>query len=125
MNANYVRIKELPDFDNYGPMLEAVMRGDYFISTGEVLLPTVEVSTASEAAITATADVQWTFPLAFAEVVWGDGNKTFTQTFPLSETRPYGSQTFTWKTNAEGWKWARVAVWDIAGNGAFINPVRR
>ena len=41
MNANYVRIGELPDFDNYGRMLEAVSRGDYFISMGEVLLPEV------------------------------------------------------------------------------------
>ena len=39
MNANYVRIGALPDFDNYGRMLEAVSRGDYFISMGEVLLP--------------------------------------------------------------------------------------
>lgn len=125
MNANYVRIKELPAFDNYGQMLEAVARGDYFISMGEVMLPKVEVSTASEATITATAGVQWSFPLAFGEIVWGDGNKTFTETFPLTDTRPFGSTTFTWKTNAKGWKWARVAVWDIAGNGAFINPVRR
>jgi hypothetical protein len=125
MNANYVRMKELPDFDNYGQMLEAVARGDFFISMGEVLIPKVDVSTASENAITATTAVQWTFPLAFGEIVWGDGNKTFTTTFPLTETRPFGSSTFTWKTDAKGWKWARVAVWDIAGNGAFINPVRK
>ena len=65
MNANYVRIGELPDFDNYGRMLEAVSRGDYFISMGEVLLPEVEISKASPSAITATAKVQWTFPLGF------------------------------------------------------------
>jgi hypothetical protein len=47
MNANYVRIGELPDFDHYGRMLEAVSRGDYFISMGEVLLPEVEISKAS------------------------------------------------------------------------------
>ena len=125
MNANYVRMNELPGFDNYGQMLEAIARGDYFISMGEVLLPKLEVSKASPAAITATASVQWTFPLAFAEIVWGDGKETFTQTFPMSETRPFGNATFTWKTDAKDWKWARVAVWDVAGNGAFINPVRR
>ena len=47
MNANYVRIGELPDFDHYGRMLEAVSRGDYFISMGQVLLPEVEISKAS------------------------------------------------------------------------------
>jgi hypothetical protein len=125
MNANYVRMDELPGFDNYGRMLDSVARGDYFISMGEVLLPRVEVSTASPEAITVTTGVRWTFPLAFGEIVWGDGNRTYTQTFPLTETRPFGNATFTWKTEAKDWKWARVAVWDIAGNGAFINPVRK
>jgi hypothetical protein len=97
MNANYVRMNELPDFDHYGQLLEAVERGDYFVSMGEVLLPKVEVSTASPDTIVVRADVQWTFPLAFGEIVWSDGNKTFTQTFPLTDTRPFGSQTFTWK----------------------------
>ena len=88
MNANYVRIGELPDFDHYGRMLEAVSRGDYFISMGEVLLPEVEISKASPSAIKATARVQWTFPLAFGEIVWGDGKETFTQTFDLDRDSP-------------------------------------
>src|SRR5882762_3682430 len=116
MNANYVRIGELPSFDNYGRMLEAVSRGDYFISMGQVLLPEVEISKASPAAIKAKTRVQWTFPLAFGEIVWGDGKETFTRTFNLNETRPFGSATFEWKTEAKDWKWARVAVWDVAGN---------
>ncbi len=125
MNANYVRIGELPDFDNYGRVLEAVSRGDYFISMGEVLLPEVEISKASPLAIAVTARVQWTFPLAFGEIVWGDGKETFTRTFDLTDTRSFGSETFKWSTEAKNWQWARVAVWDVAGNGAFINPVRR
>ncbi|MEP6540487.1 MAG: hypothetical protein ABJF23_34510 [Bryobacteraceae bacterium] len=125
MNANYVRMNELPDFDHYGQVLEAVSRGDYFISMGEVLLPKVEVSTATPTAITVKADIKWTFPLAFAEIVWGDGNNTFTHTIPLAHTRPFGNESFTWKAEAKDWKWARLAVWDVAGNGAFINPVRR
>ena len=125
MNANYVRIGELPDFDHYGRMLDAVSRGDYFISMGQVLLPEVEISKASPSAIKAKARIQWTFPLAFGEIVWGDGKETFTRTFDLTETRPFGSATFEWSTEARNWQWARVAVWDVAGNGAFINPVRR
>ena len=39
MNVNYVRLDRLPDFDHYGQVLEALNRGDYFVSTGEVLLP--------------------------------------------------------------------------------------
>jgi len=90
-----------------------------------VLLPEVEISKASPSAITATTRIQWTFPLAFGEIVWSDGKETFTQTFPLTETRPFGRSTFEWKAEARNWKWARVAVWDVAGNGAFINPVWR
>src|ERR1051326_6351302 len=60
MNANYVRIAELPDFDHYGRLLDAVSRGDYFISMGEVLLPQVEISKTSPSAIQAAANVRWT-----------------------------------------------------------------
>jgi hypothetical protein len=63
--------------------------------------------------------------LRFAEIVWGDGKATQRQTIPLDTTREFGSSTFTWKARADGWKWARLAVWDIAGNGAFVNPVWR
>ncbi len=63
--------------------------------------------------------------MAFAEIVWGDGKQTFSRTFDLSETGPYGNPTFEWTTAAAGWQWARIEVWDIAGNGALINPVRR
>jgi len=125
MNANYVRMRELPDFDHYGSMLDAVQKGDYFISMGPVLLPEVEIAKAPEAAIQVKAKVQWTFPLAFAEIVWGDGKESFKHTIDLSGTRPYGKQTFDWSTEAKDWKWARIEVWDIAGNGALINPVRK
>src|SRR5687768_12951202 len=69
--------------------------------------------------------VRWTFPLSFAEIVWGDGAQTYRTQIPLDTTRQFGSASFEWKAEAKGWKWARVAVWDIAGNGAFVNPVWR
>jgi hypothetical protein len=125
MNVNYVRLASLPDFDNYGLMIDALNRGDFFISTGEVLLPKVEIDRNSADRITARAEVKWTFPLQFAEVVWGDGKQTQRKIFPLETTREFGSANFQWELEAAGWKWARVAVWDIAGNGAFINPIWR
>ena len=30
-----------------------------------------------------------------------------------------------WQADAPKWKWARFAVWGVAGNGAFVNPVWR
>jgi len=125
MNANYVRIGELPDFDHYGRLLDAVSRGDYFISMGQVLLPEVEISKVSSSVIKVKAQAQWTFPLAFGEIFWGDGNQTFHRTFDLSDTAQFGKATFEWTADAPSWKWARIEVWDIAGNGALTNPVHR
>ncbi|MCP5120635.1 MAG: hypothetical protein GY953_58320, partial [bacterium] len=34
MNINYVRAERLPSFDNYGELLEPLVRGDFFVSTG-------------------------------------------------------------------------------------------
>ncbi|MFL6450505.1 MAG: hypothetical protein ACJ746_22920 [Bryobacteraceae bacterium] len=125
MNVNYVRLPQLPSFDNYGELLDAVARGDYFVSTGEVLLPSIRVSPQGDDGISMDAEVSWTFPLNMAELVWGDGASTHRKVVPLSTTREFGKQKFTWTENAPGWKWARLAVWDTAGDGAFTNPVWR
>ena len=125
MNVNYLRMTDLPGFDQYGQVLDVLARGDFFISTGEVLLPEVNISTASSSVVVARAKVRWTFPLSFAEIIWGDGAQTYRNQIPLDTTRQFGSASFEWKAEAKGWKWARVAVWDIAGNGAFVNPVWR
>ena len=125
MNANYVRMNELPGFDNYGRDAGSSRAWRLFYLHGRSAASQVEISKASGRDHQCDREVQWTFPLAFGEIVWGDGNKTFTQTFPLTDTRAFGNATFTWKTDAKDWKWARLAVWDIAGNGAFVNPVRR
>ncbi len=124
MNINYVRADKLPSFDDYGQLLEPLLRGDMFVSTGEVLLPEWNITGSSDE-IKAGAKVRWTFPLNFAEIVWGDGEKTHREIFELGSTGSFDEQDFEWKTKAPGWKWARIAVWDIAANGAFVNPVRR
>ncbi len=122
MNVNYLRLPALPSFDQWGIALRAIAAGDYFTTTGEVLLPTAKL-TGERGAITASADVEWTFPLRIAEIVWGDGKATHYQTVSLSDTREFGKQRFTWSAKTPGWKWARLAVWDIAGNGAFTTPI--
>ena len=125
MNINYVQVDELPSFDNYNVITDAMRDAKFFMTTGEVLLPKVEISTDSASEISVRADVEWTFPLRHAEIVWGDGDQTHRVEIPLTETRAFGKQSFEWNTPAPGWKWARVAVWDVAANGAFVNPQRR
>jgi hypothetical protein len=119
MNVNYVRVPQVPGFGEYGRILEAVRQGDFFVSTGEVLLPEVKITEGMNVHVA----VKHTFPLAMGEVIWSDGKTTHREEFALNETRPFATETYDWKINAPNWKWARVAVWDVAVNGAFINPV--
>ena len=39
MNINYVKLDRLPAFERWGDALEPLARGDFFTTTGEVLLP--------------------------------------------------------------------------------------
>lgn len=125
MNVNYVRLPRLPSFDDYGQVLEAIAKGDFFVSTGEVLLPQTRITAGPSDKLIVRATVQNTFPLRIAEIVWGDGSQTYRKILPLDTTREFGRSDFEWTLEAKGWKWARLAVWDVAGNGAFINPVIR
>jgi hypothetical protein len=124
MNVMYVRLPAIPSYDNYVQVLDSLFKGDFFHTTGEILIPDAEVKVAGEI-VTASATVDYTFPLRIAEIVWGDGTSTHRQTIPLEETHEFGNRKFIWKADAPGWKWARLAVWDVAGNGAFTTPIWR
>jgi hypothetical protein len=124
LNINYVHLPSLPSYEHYGDLLDAAAKGDGFISTGEVLIPDAKLSGAGEV-VTATVTVDYTFPLRMAEIVWGDGSTIHHKIVPLEETREFGHTTFQWTAQAKNWKWARLAVWDVAGDGAFTNPVWR
>ena len=126
MNINYIRLDRLPPFDRWGDALAPLAQGEFFTTTGEVLLPDVNLASSSGYRDRRQgARVLWTFPLRFAEIVWGDGQTTHREVIELADTREFGGKTFEWRAPASGWKWARVAVWDVAGNGAFVNPVWR
>jgi len=123
MNVNYVPIKRLPDFDHYGRLLDALAGGRGFISTGEILLPSFSIAPTPGDQLKVTAKVTSTFPLLMAEIVWGDGISTHRQIVDLQSTHQFDEHNYTWQADAPGWKWARLAVWDIASDGAFTNPV--
>ena len=123
MNVNYVRTPRLPDYDSYGELLDRIAKGQFFVTTGEVLLPETSITEAKPDEIVARATVQYTFPLQLLEVVWGDGSDTYRHTVSLETTREFGRSALDTRFPAKNWKWARIAVWDIAGNGAFTNPI--
>jgi hypothetical protein len=122
MNVNYVRLPKLPAFDDYGQILDQLRGGNFFVSTGEILLPEAAINPKTSDQINIHLVAKHNFPLAMGEVVWSDGKATHRQEFPLNETRQFASETYNWQVDAKNWKWARVAVWDVAANGAFVNP---
>jgi len=71
---------------------------------------------------TITADVEWTFPMAFMEVVTGDGKTVAKQVLPAADLQAFGSKKLSIPFDVTGKKWVRFAMWDVAGNGAFTQP---
>ncbi|MEZ5356137.1 MAG: hypothetical protein R2762_26170 [Bryobacteraceae bacterium] len=121
--VNYVQLDRLPRFDeDWSPILKAMRDGRFFVSSGEVLIKSssVEGSGDNRAVV---ADVEWTFPLDFVEIVWGDGDKTDRTVVRTSEKGAFGNARFRVPFKAGGQKWVRFAAWDSAGNGAVGQPV--
>jgi hypothetical protein len=125
MNVNYVRLPSLPAFDEYGKVVDAIQQGKFFTTTGEVLLTETQIDEEKAGRIAVQTRIHHTFPLEMAEIVWGDGKQTYRKTIPLTETHSFGDFTFWGNADGANWTWARLAVWDVAGNGAFVNPVWR
>jgi hypothetical protein len=126
MNVNYLRLPELPSFDHYDRILNSIEKGDGFITTGEILLPSISMSAEDDRSIRVKARISSTFPLRIAEVVWGDGVSTHRQVIDLQSTPAFDDHEYTWLVDTtHGWTWARFAVWDVAGDGAFTNPIWR
>ena len=70
-----------------------------------------------------TARVEWTFPPAFAEVIWGDGSRVYRRRVDLSENEAFSQTKLRVAVDLKGAKWVRLEVWDVAVNGAFSQPV--
>ena len=121
--ANYVKLDRLPGPDqDWSPILKALRAGDFFVTTGEILIRNYSVSGSGNQR-TIGADVDWTFPLEFVEVVWGDGQKIDRQIIRATDLPAFGTKRFSIPFDATGKKWVRFAVWDSAGNGGFVQPV--
>ncbi len=69
------------------------------------------------------AHIEWTFPPAFAEVIWGDGKEVRRQRIALSGEGAFSRRALREPVELNGAKWVRFEVWDIAANGAFSQPV--
>ena len=133
MNVNYLRLEEVPRFeDGWQPVLAALRDGQFFVTTGEVLIPnfTVNGRKSGENATILKGrkaevhlDLKWTFPLAYAEIITGDGHETKRKKVDLSATESFGEMSLKLDVEVAGQHWIRVEVWDVATNGAFTQPV--
>jgi hypothetical protein len=121
--VTYVHLKDLPPPTDPKPVIDALMKGDMFITTGEVLVPTFSVK-GTGATRTIVADVEWTFPLDMVEVIWGDGKTTGRKIISTTDLPPFGSHHFEIPFDAQGQKWVRFAAWDSAYEGAILEPQR-
>jgi len=125
MNINYLHLPELPSFDHYDSIFKSIQKGDGFITTGEILLPTTSMSAEGDRGIRVNSRISSTFPLQIAELVWGDGIRIHRQIFDLESTHAFDDHQYSWFVETPSWTWARFAVWDVAGDGAFTNPIWR
>jgi len=119
----YVKLDRTPGPDDSQLIIQALMRGDSFVTSGEVLMPKFSVTgTGTRRAI--VADLEWTFPLNFVEVITGDGKTSNRQVISTTDLTPMRSKHFELPFDANGKKWVRFAAWDSAGNGVMSQPVK-
>ena len=134
MNVNYLKLDEIPNYeDGWQSVLDALSSGQFFVTTGEVLISGFDVngtetgatlpSTTDRSSVTLNTTLEWTYPLAYMEVVSGDGTEVYRQRIELSDTREFGERNITLPLDLSERKWVRVEVWDIARNGAFTQSV--
>ena len=123
LSVNYLKLDKLPQAgESWSPIVEGIRSGNFYGTTGEVLFHNWGVE-GSGAKSVYTANIEYTFPLEFAELVWSDGAKVDRQIISLTDTTPFGTKEFKIPFDATGKKWVRFAVWDSAGDGAYVQPI--
>lgn len=134
-NINYLKLDTVPAYeDGWAPVLDALRERRYFSGTGEVLISSLtyngkefpaEIAQQDAASVEIEANLQWTFPLSFAEIISGDGQTIFRERIDLSHTEAFGDEPLIrHRLDLSNRTWVRFEVWDVAENGAFTQTVR-
>jgi hypothetical protein len=133
MNINYLRLEKIPRYrDGWQPVVNAVRSGEFFTTTGEILIPKFTVagkqsgeviSRAHHPTAELVAELEWTFPLAFAEIISGNDQTVRRQRVDLTDTESFSQRTLRLPVDLKNQKWIRFEIWDVAANGAFTQPV--
>jgi hypothetical protein len=133
MNINYLKLDKLPRFDDgWQPVLDALRGGKFFVTTGEVLVrqfavagqesgETIEMPADGELRV--SYQLEWKFPPAFVEFVWGDGETVHRHREAIDDSNKPHVQNESRSIRVKGAKWIRLEAWDVAANGTFTQPV--
>jgi hypothetical protein len=119
MNVNYLRLAGRPTADDWSAVPRSLRAGDFFTTTGEVLIHSFEVKAGR-----VLADLEWTFPLSQAELVVAAGGRVRRRTIPLAFTREFGRARFDWPLEAADAETVRLEAWDVTSSGAFTQLLR-
>jgi hypothetical protein len=120
---NYLKLDKVPTYnESWSPVVEGIRSGNFFGTTGEILFHKWGIEGSGTKSVY-TATFEYTFPLDFAELVWSDGTTVDRKIINLTNTEEYGIKTLRIPFDATGKKWVRFAVWDAAGDGAWLQPV--
>ena len=131
MNINYLKLDEIPNYeDGWRPVVDALVNGEFFVTTGEVLITDFSVE-GMESGETVNgnesaeliAGLEWTYPLSYMEIISGDGTSIYRDRINLPHTTEFDSETINRNVDLSNRSWVRIEVWDIARNGAFTQPV--
>jgi hypothetical protein len=133
MNINYVRLNKIPRFrDGWRELLDTLRAGRLFVTTGEVLIPQFSIGgkesgetlkLSDDKTVELQAELEWTFPLAFAEIISGDGIHVARKRVNLNDTAAFGKRQLRLPVELKGQKWVRLEIWDVAANGTFTQPI--
>ena len=102
MNVNYLRLADVPRYeDGWQPVLDALSGRQFFVTTGEILIPRFTVNGQSsgqsaqivEGHATVRLDLKWTLPLAYAEIITGNGRAIKRRRIDLSATGSFGEES--------------------------------
>ena len=81
--------------------------GNFFVSTGEILIKNYAVAgTGNQRTI--TADAEWTFPMAFMEIVTGDGKTVSKQVISATDMQAFGTKKLSIPFDADRQKMGAV-----------------
>ncbi|MCF7972417.1 MAG: hypothetical protein K9N55_01235 [Phycisphaerae bacterium] len=118
MNVNYLKLPSLPSKTDWTSLVECIREGQFFTTTGEVLIHAWHASASG-----VTAQVEWYFPPAFAEITWGDAKGIHKTKQALADHGEFDTHQITVAADLSAANWVRFEVWDVARNGAFTQPV--